>query len=681
MQTVRSTPTPLRQALRLACAFALVLSAGGISQLAGAQALPGQADPFTSNDTQTQYSNSRSNASQAGDTTDYGIDEGDTGATGDTDTTGMGTSAQGSQNRLRQPSAAGTQGQDTRQGLRLQSGEQIIQLPPYVPSEFERYVQTKVQPPPRRGQEIRRFGSLLLTDPTLYATTQDPLPSVPGDYVVKEGDEVVVTVWGPVDADLHLIVDRAGRISVPRVGAINVAGVRATDLQDVISRRVAVVFKNFQLAATVGQVRPMRVFVSGYARRPGSITVGGLASVLHAIMRAGGPSAAGSFRDIHLRRGGKELAAFDLYDVVLKGDRGVDLVLRPDDVIFIGPVGPQVAILGSVNQQAIFELKPGETLADLLRMAGGFTAVADRSKVAIERLADRSSGLVAELSLPEHGSEVLGTGDVVRAFSAVVAAQPQERQNKRVHVEGEVLHPGDFVLPPGSTLGDALKVAGGLTAAAYPYGAEFTRESVRLSQQENYNRALRELETDMAKNEATFRVSSAEELNAQNATSAANARLLERLRQVRPTGRVVLQISPDAKTLPDMPLEDGDRLLVPSAGTSVGVFGSVFSSGSFVFVPHRSTGDYLGLAGGPTRSADQGSMFVIHANGSVVSARQGASFWGSGNQFASAEVLPGDTLFVPDKLDRTTFTQDAKDWTQILYQFGLGLAGIKALGL
>ena len=124
-------------------------------------------------------------------------------------------------------------------------------------------------------------------------------------------------------------------------------------------------------------------------------------------------------------------------------------------------------------------------------------------------------------------------------------------------------------------------------------------------------------------------------------------------------------------------------LLAGAAGmaASVGVFGSVFSSGSFVFVPHRSTGDYLGLAGGPTRSADQGSMFVIHANGSVVSARQGASFWSSNNQFASAEVLPGDTLFVPDKLDRTTFTQDAKDWTQILYQFGLGLAGIKALGL
>jgi protein involved in polysaccharide export with SLBB domain len=683
MQMIRSISQPLRQILKCACVCAFALAASGIPQIALSQvpAIPGQAEPFTNNtDTQTDYGNTRSSAlSQSGDVSsdDYDYDNQGTGTQGMQGTQG---------NRLRQTPS--TSASEPRQNQRTQGSEQLIQLPPYVPSEFERYVQTKVSPSPlrpgqaqERQERVRRFGSLLLTDPTLYGSTQDPLPTVPGDYVVKEGDEVVVTVWGPVDADLHLVVDRAGRISVPRVGAINVAGVRASDLQDVISRRVAVVFKNFQLAATVGQVRPMRVFVSGYARRPGSITVNGLASVLHAIMRAGGPSAAGSFRDIHLRRGGQEIAAFDLYDVVLKGDRGVDLVLHPDDVIFIGPIGTQVAMIGSVNQQAIFELKAGETLADLLRMAGGFTAVADRTKVAIERLADRTSGLVSELKLPDHYTDALGTGDIVRAFSAVVSAQPQERQNKRIHIEGEVAHPGDYVLPPGSRLSDALNIAGGLTAAAYPYGAEFTRESVRMTQQENYNRALRELETDMAKNESTFRVSSAEEVNAQNANSAANARLIERLRQVRPTGRVVLQIAPDAKTLPDMALEDGDRLSVPAAGTSVGVFGSVFSSGSFVFVPHRNTGDYLGLAGGPTRSADQDSMFVIHANGSVVSARQGASFWSSSNQFASAEVLPGDTLFVPDKLDRTTFTQDAKDWTQILYQFGLGLAGIKALGL
>jgi protein involved in polysaccharide export with SLBB domain len=305
--------------------------------------------------------------------------------------------------------------------------------------------------------------------------------------------------------------------------------------------------------------------------------------------------------------------------------------------------------------------------------------VADRTRVAVEHLADRATGHVNELLLPERAGEPMGTGDLVRVFSAVTVSQPKERQNKRVRVEGEVGHPGDFVMPPGSTVYDALKLAGGLTPAAYPYGTELTRESVRLKQEENYKRALDDLETDMTKNQAMSRISTSEEATGQNAIAEANARLLRKLRQQHPTGRVVLQIRPDATALPDLALEDGDRINIPSRSTSVGVFGSVFNTGNFIFSPGRTTDDYLSLAGGPTRGADASSMFVIHANGTAVSARQGTSFWHSNNEFRTTQVQPGDTIFVPEEINRTTFVQDAKDWTQILYQFGLGVAGIAAL--
>ena len=558
---------------------------------------------------------------------------------------------------------------------------------PYVPSEFERYVDSQVQimtptntavplPPP-----VRRFGANLVTDPPMPSPDQDPLPSVPGDYIIKPGDEIALTVWGSVDADLRLTVDRSGLISVPRIGAITVGGLRYADLANTITRRAAQVFKNFQLTATMGQVRSIRVYVSGYARRPGSVTVSGLASVLNVIMRAGGPSAAGSFRDIRLSRGGHQVVSFDLYDLLLKGTRDADQLVQPDDVVFIGPVGTQAALIGSVNQQAVFELKPGETLSDLLRMAGGFNAVADRSRMTIERLADRAQGRVSELLLPAQENAKLATGDVVRAYSGVVSALPRAIQNNRVHVDGEVTHPGDYVLPPGSMVSDAIRAAGGLTIAAFPYGTEFTRESVRLTQQANFDRALRDLETDMVKNQATQRTTSVEESTAQQAQSTANARLLERLRQARPTGRVVMPIEPDARTIPDFPLENGDTLTVPARGTSVGVFGSVFNTGSFVFVPEHTAENYLQLAGGPTRGADKSSIFMIRANGSVVSAQQGSSFWHSGNSLLGAVVQPGDTIFVPEELNKSTFIQDAKDWTQILYQFGLGVAGIKSLGL
>ena len=562
-----------------------------------------------------------------------------------------------------------------------------IPAQPYQPGEFEQYVQQLVamqpssQQPQTNRPEVRRFGANLVTDDAIASATQDPLPSVPGDYIIRPGDEIALTIWGTVDANLQLTVDRAGRISVPRVGAINVAGLRNADLADAITRRTGQTFKNFQLTASLGQVRAIRVFVSGYVQRPGTVTVNGLSSVLHAIMRAGGPSAAGSFRDIHLRRAGQEVAVFDLYDLLLKGDRNTDQLVQPDDIIFIGPVGTQVAVLGSVNQQAIFELKPGQTLADALQMAGGFSAVADRSRVAIERLADRATGHVAQLSLPDQAGFVLGTGDVIRAFSSVTATLSLGSQNERIHVDGEVAHPGDYILPPGSRVGDAIRAAGGMTPAAYPFGAELTRESVRVTQQANYDRALRDLETSMSRTQASQRATSAEELNAQSASATANNRLLERLRQIRPTGRIVLQLPPDAQSLPDLPLENGDTLAIPPHSSSVGVFGSVFNTGSFVFEPGHTTEQYLALAGGPTPGADKGSIFMIRANGSVVSAQQGSSFWRSSNKLTDTQVVPGDTLFVPEQLNKSTFVQDAKDWTQILYQFGLGLAGIKSLGL
>jgi len=604
--------------------------------------------------------------------------------------------------------AGGTNGNGTqlRQTTRRQQAGSLDQpesryLPyraqPYQPSEFERYVQEQAvamqaqtrlegemptqQQLQAQRRVVRRFGASLVADDMLAADDHDPLPVVPGDYIVRPGDEINLTIWGTVDADLQLTVDRAGRISVPRVGAVRVAGLRSAELADALSVRVGQTFRNFHLTASLGQVRPIRVFVGGYVQHPGSINVNGLSSVLHAIMRAGGPSAAGSFRDIHLRRGGKEVGVFDLYDLLLKGDRATDQLVQPDDVLFVGPVGNQVAVLGSVNQPAIYELRPDETLDDVLHMAGGFSAVADRSRVTVERLADRATGRLTELPLPAHQRDALATGDVIRVFSAVAAALPQIRQNEHVRVEGEVLRPGDYILPPGSRISDALRAAGGLTDAAYPFGTEFTRESVRKVQLLNYQRALRDFETDMAKSQANQRATSAEELNAQAAAAQSNARLLERLRQVQPTGRVVLQLQPSATALPDLPLEDGDRLTVPTRGSSVGIFGSVFNSGSFVFEPGHTAQQYLSLAGGPTRSADKESIFMIRANGSVISAQQGSSFWHASNELTTAVIEPGDAIFVPEELNRATFIQNAKDWTQILYQFGLGLAGIKSLGL
>lgn len=550
-----------------------------------------------------------------------------------------------------------------------------LALEPTPQGEFQRYVQRQAGP----EIPIKRLGADLMTagDPDDRGAELSPV--VPSDYPVSPGDEVLVTLWGSVDADLRLIVDRSGNVTIPRVGAIRVAGVRNSELTSVIERRVSQVFRGFQLSVSLGQLRGIRVFVTGFVARPGTYAVSSLATLATALMRAGGPTASGSFRRIELRRSGTaEVVPFDLYDLLLKGERGNDRILQAGDVVHVAAIGPQVGVIGSVNQPSIVELKPGETVVDAIAMAGGFAAMADRSRVAIERLRDRQSQRIDELPLPSAGSTQLSDGDLLRVFSATEASLSVQLQNKRVRVEGEVARPGEYVLPPNSTLHDALRAAGGLTPSAYLYGTQFSRESVRIAQQINYERALRDLEVDLTRANAAQRVSTAEDAVTRSAQASAGTRLIERLRGLQPSGRVVLQLVPGGTQLPDLLLEDGDRLLVPPVPTSVGVFGSVFNGGSYLHLPGRSLGEYLTLAGGPTKGADRGSVFVVRANGQVVSNRQGRIWFGGADAVGDMRAEPGDTIFVPEEMDKTTFVQAAKDWTQILFNFGIGLAGIKS---
>ena len=581
--------------------------------------------------------------------------------------------------RLRQPTQATLDRADRNAAMPAQEAPaQVSAREPYKPGEFESYVQSLVVqqgPPP---VEIRRFGSELLSGSAASMAAPDYSPVVPPEYLLQAGDELVLTLWGSVDADLRLQVDRSGRINVPRVGPIMVSGVRYADLSDVISRRVGTVFKNFQLSASLGQLRGQRVYVTGFVQQPGVQVVSSLSTLAQTLMRAGGPSAAGSFRNVQLRRGRELISNFDLYDLLLKGDRTSDRLVQADDVIHVGPVGPQVGLIGSVNRPAVFELKPGETVDDVLRMGGGFAAVADTSRLAIERLNERNSVRVAQIELPVSGNATLLSGDVVRAFNAVNVALPIQRQNKRVRIEGEVSKPGEYVMPANSTLADALQKAGGLTAGAFLYGAEFSRESVRSTQQLNYERALRDLEADLARNSLSQRVATTEDAVTQAASTQTSGRLVERLRAVKPSGRVVLQMQPEGGQLPELALEDGDRLYVPPRPTTVGVFGSVFNAGSYLHTGGRDMAAYLRLAGGPKRGADDGSTFVVRANGSVLSSLHNGGWFNRQNALNTVKAEPGDTIFVPEEMNKTTFIQGAKDWTQILYQLGIGMAGIKS---
>jgi protein involved in polysaccharide export with SLBB domain len=281
-------------------------------------------------------------------------------------------------------------------------------------------------------------------------------------------------------------------------------------------------------------------------------------------------------------------------------------------------------------------------------------------------------------------------GDVVTIMSQSDLRLPQERQSRLVRVEGEVAAPGVYQAQPGETLPQLLRRLGGLTAQAYVFGTEFNRESVRQRQQENLDSLIRRLEaqsqaqsTSVASNLKADNQAQAQAIMQQQQVQLKGQ--IERLRAMRSSGRMALELDPAGKAiaaLPDIPLEDGDRVLIPSVPSFVAAFGSVNNENVFLYKPGKTVSDVIKSAG-LTEDAEPGQVFVLRADGSIVARRDRSGVFG-GN-FESLALMPGDTVVVPAQMDRESsynFTVRAlKDWTQILSNFGLGMAAFKTLGL
>jgi len=652
------------------------------------------------------------------------------------------------------------------------------------------------------GQTLPLYGyNLFQGAPSTFAPVEN-IPVTP-DYIVGPGDELLIRAWGQIDVDYRAVVDRNGMINIPRVGSIPVAGVPYKDITAHVRTAISRNFRNFELMVTMGQLRSIQIFVVGQARRPGAYTVSSLSTLVNAVFNVGGPSTRGSMRRIQLKRGASVVTELDLYDLIALGDKSKDVPLLPGDVIYFLPIGPLVAIAGSVNNPAIFELKRDTNIGQLIDLAAGLSTTAQTRKASIERIEERQTRTVDQFSLDYDGLKrsvkdgdlvsilsisprfenavtlrgkvatplrypykpgmrvrdliperealitadyytrknlsvlsgpvaqgklaydvrrladeinwdyavverlkrddlttqllpfdlgkavlenddqhnlVLMPGDVVTVFSKTDIAAPADRRPVVVSLEGEFNFAGVYQAKLKETLKQLISRAGGLTAKAYLFGAEFTRESTRKEQEERLKTALDQIEQDMQRASVTRArsVTSPEDAASLKQEADAQRALIARLRNLRPTGRVVLQL-PERATIddfPDIELEDGDRVMVPQQSSQVSVFGTVFNESSFVYQPNQTVGDYLGLAGGPRKQADRSSIYLLRANGSVVSARQGGFLSRSIN---SQRPMPGDAIVVPEDYERTTWMKDLRDWTQIFYQFGLGAAALKVI--
>lgn len=328
-------------------------------------------------------------------------------------------------------------------------------LPPDVPTEFQRFVAAST------GQMLPIYGASLFHRVPSTFSPNDLAPASPS-YVIQADDELRIRIWGQINYNGNVQVDRSGNIYLPQVGSVHVAGQPFSSLDQHLRQAVSRIFRNFDLSVDLGRIRSMQVYVAGQARRPGVYTVSALSTLVDALFASGGPAPQGSLRHILLKRAGKTIADFDLYDLLVHGDKSQDVQLLPEDVLYIPPAGPQVAIVGSIRTPGIYELRDGDTIGNLIDMAGKTTALASDQHISIERVAGQQDRQAMEVAFDKTGlATPLSDGDILRVYPILPAYQ------KTVILRGNVANPGRFAWHDGMHLSDLIPDRASLVSRDY----------------------------------------------------------------------------------------------------------------------------------------------------------------------------------------------------------------------
>lgn len=335
---------------------------------------------------------------------------------------------------------------DTPRGTEALRTPAAVAEQPVATTEFQRFVFEST------GRSVPLFGYNLFSETSYPSLTNVPVPT---DYVIGPGDEILLRLWGAVDADLKVTVDRNGQISLPRVGTFRVAGTQASQLEAALRSQVAKVFKNFEISASLGKLRAIQVFVVGQAKRPGAHTVSSLSTLLGALFEVGGPSSTGTLRTIQLRRDGRLITTLDLYKFIVDGDKAADAQLLPGDVIVIPSAGPRVALLGSTDQPAIYELgSEQEPLSRVLSYNSSLRALTSLHKVLVERI--NPAQAKTPRSVEERALDATGLAAPLRDGDLVTLFKISPQFSNAVTLRGNVAEPLRYAFRPGMRVSDLI---------------------------------------------------------------------------------------------------------------------------------------------------------------------------------------------------------------------------------
>ncbi|MCR6585062.1 polysaccharide biosynthesis/export family protein [Campylobacter insulaenigrae] len=465
------------------------------------------------------------------------------------------------------------------------------------------------------------------------------------DYKLTVGDRINVKIWGAVEFIQTLTVDSQGNIFIPKVGAINLLGVKNSALVSVITKAINKIYKsNVYVYADMDIYQNVSVFVTGNVNQPGLYQGLSSDSIIQYIDKAKGINLEyGSFREIEILRDNQVIKKIDLYDFLLKGELGL-FPFRMGDVILVGSVKDYVFVNGDVQKPFRFELSQDiKTLADIANIAGAKPIVTN----AVVKSYRADHRLQIDAYAKKDFSEViLHAGDEIEFRPDYTA------QNINIQIEGEHNGLHSIVVKKGTTLADVVDMISA-NPQSNMQALQIFRKSVAATQKQLINAQLKELET-LALTSSSV---NAEQASIRATQAKTILDFIERAKKVEPKGQIVID---SVKAYKAVVLEDGDIINIPSKNNIVLVQGEVSIPGAFVYINKEKLRYYINLAGGYSDRADVSRVLIINANGKATKY----------NGRSSADIKPGDSVLVLPKVDSQNL-QVVSMLTQILYQIAI----------
>ena len=510
-------------------------------------------------------------------------------------------------------------------------------------------------------EEIKLYGAdFFNTFQTTYMPINEPNPD--SGYSLDIGDILEIQLVGQSNYIEDFPVKRDGSINLPDIGKINIAGLTISQASKLIKSKINSAFIGTEAFISLSEIRDVNILVSGNAQNPGIYTLSGNSNILHALSVSGGINKFGSLREINLIRDNEVIESLDLYDLLINGEYNLKKRLRSGDVIFVESRKNVVTINGAVKRPAKYEALNEQNLFSIISYANGMKRTADRENIFLDRILDGSLKTIPIRNEIQFESIKAIDGDSIYI---------REYPYRSAKISGAVVKPGSYTMAAGETINDLIEKAGGTTENAYLFGGLYLNEDAKAVNKKSIQ-LLYELFLD------NILLMNEKAVGEKPFDPSSIVGLAQELKKSEPNGRIVIDLLNES-SLNLNQIKDGDELIIPENSNVVYIYGEVSNEGGVMFDANQDLNFFIDKSGGFKKSADLGSIYILHPNGeSELYSNKRSIFESSPKN--EIKIYPGSIIFVPRVLDDSTPRRiAAQAYISILGNLGIALASLASL--